>query len=224
MCVSYGITKLITHFQEAKQATQEMAQKSKETTDSLKDLVDQYKELGDKSGWDTDDFEQARDINDEILELFKDQKGEKLELLDKLDLENGKYEEQLQLLNDIAYAKANNNLADQNSALIDQASTMLDDNGGVGTPVVSGDSKKMAKFLADNGIGTFNGLSFSMYGYDASDPESILKFYDDMNKAVELLGNNFSTEALTASKFDDFFKKKINSLSEYVTNVRDAQD
>lgn len=224
MVVSYGITKLITHFQEAKQATQEMAQKSKETTDSLKDLVDQYKELGDKSGWDTDDFEQARDINDEILELFKDQKGEKLELLDKLDLENGKYEEQLQLLNDIAYAKANNNLADQNSALIDQASTMLDDNGGVGTPVVSGDSKKMAKFLADNGIGTFNGLSFSMYGYDASDPESILKFYDDMNKAVELLGNNFSTEALTASKFDDFFKKKINSLSEYVTNVRDAQD
>lgn len=224
MVVSYGITKLITHFQEAKQATQEMAQKSKETTDSLKDLVDQYKELGDKSGWDTDDFEQARDINDEILELFKDQKGEKLELLDKLDLENGKYEEQLQLLNDIAYAKANNNLADQNSALIDQASTMLDDNGGVGTPVVSGDSKKMAKFLSDNGIGTFNGLSFSMYGYDASDPESILKFYDDMNKAVELLGNNFSAEALTASKFDDFFKKKINSLSEYVTNVRDAQD
>lgn len=222
--ISYGITKLITHFQEVKQATQEMAQKSKETTDSLKDLVDQYKELGDKSGWDTDDFEQARDINDEILELFKDQKVEKLELLDKLDLENGKYEEQLQLLNDIAYAKANNNLADQNSALIDQASTMLDDNGGVGTPVVSGDSKKMAKFLADNGIGTFNGLSFSMYGYDASDPESILKFYDDMNKAVELLGNNFSTEALTASKFDDFFKKKINSLSEYVTNVRDAQD
>lgn len=222
--ISYGITKLITHFQEVKQATQEMAQKSKETTDSLKDLVDQYKELGDKSGWDTDDFEQARDINDEILELFKDQKGEKLELLDKLDLENGKYEEQLQLLNDIAYAKANNNLADQNSALIDQASTMLDDNGGVGTPVVSGDSKKMAKFLADNGIGTFNGLSFSMYGYDASDPESILKFYDDMNKAVELLGNNFSAEALTASKFDDFFKKKINSLSEYVTNVRDAQD
>lgn len=222
--ISYGITKLITHLQEAKQATQEMAQKSKETTDSLKDLVDQYKELGDKSGWDTDDFEQARDINDEILELFKDQKGEKLELLDKLDLENGKYEEQLQLLNDIAYAKANNNLADQNSALIDQASTMLDDNGGVGTPVVSGDSKKMAKFLADNGIGTFNGLSFSMYGYDASDPESILKFYDDMNKAVELLGNNFSAEALTASKFDDFFKKKINSLSEYVTNVRDAQD
>ncbi len=224
MVISYGITKLITHFQEAKQATQEMAQKSKETTDSLKDLVNQYKELGDKSGWDTDDFEQARDINDEILDLLKGQSSTMDEKLDKLDLENGKYEEQLNLLNDIAYSKANNNLADQNAALIDQASTMLDDNGGVGTPVISGDSKKMAKFLADNGIGTFNGLSFSMYGYDASDPESILKFYDDMNKAVELLGNNFSTEALTASKFDDFFKKKINSLSEYVSNVRDAQD
>lgn len=224
MVISYGITKLITHFQEAKQATQEMAQKSKETTDSLKDLVNQYKELGDKSGWDTDDFEQARDINDEILELFKDQKGEKLELLDKLDLENGKYEEQLQLLNDIAYAKANNNLADQESALMDQASTMLDENGGVGTPVIAGDSKEMAKFLADNGIGTFTGIGYSLYGYDASDPESILKFYDDMNKAVELLGNNFSTEALRVSKFDDFFKKKINSLSEYVSNVRDAQE
>ena len=73
MVVSYGITKLITHFQEAKQATQEMAQKSKETTDSLKDLVDQYKELGDKSGWDTDDFEQAKDLNAEILDLLKNQ-------------------------------------------------------------------------------------------------------------------------------------------------------
>lgn len=121
MVVSYGITKLITHFQEAKQATQEMAQKSKETTDSLKDLVDQYKELGDKSSWDTDDFEQARDINDEILDLLKGQSSTMDEKLDKLDLENGKYEEQLNLLNNIAYSKANTNLADQKTALIDVA-------------------------------------------------------------------------------------------------------
>lgn len=220
MVVSYGITKLITHFQEAKQATQEMAQKSKETTDSLKDLVDQYKELGDKSGWDTDDFEQARDINGEILDLLKGQSSTMDEKLDKLDLENGKYEEQLNLLNDIAYSKANTNLADQKTALIDVAQDTMK----TSTAVHLSTSKEMAKLLADNGIGTLNGGMYSLGNYDPNDADSILDFYDKLNKALELLGGNFTNDQLVESKFDDFFSKQINKMSDQVKNVRDAQE
>lgn len=220
MVISYGITKLITHFQEAKQATQEMAQKSKETTDSLKDLVDQYKELGDKSGWDTDDFEQARDINDEILDLLKGQSSTMDEKLDKLDLENGKYEEQLNLLNDIAYSKANTNLADQKTALIDVAQDTMK----TSTAVHLSTSKEMAKLLADNDIGTLNGSMYSLGNYDPSNADSILDFYDKLNKALELLGNNFTNDQLVESKFDDFFSKQINKMSDQVKNVRSAQE
>lgn len=220
MVVSYGITKLITHFQEAKQATQEMAQKSKETTDSLKDLVDQYKELGDKSGWDTDDFEQARDINDEILDLLKGQSSTMNEKLDKLDLENGKYEEQLNLLNDIAYSKANTNLADQKTALIDVAQDTMK----TSTAVHLSTSKEMAKLLADNDIGTLNGGMYSLGDYDPNNADSVLDFYDKLNKALELLGDNFTNDQLVESKFDDFFSKQINKMSDQVKNVRDAQE
>lgn len=220
MVVSYGITKLITHFQEAKQATQEMAQKSKETTDSLKDLVDQYKELGDKSGWDTDDFEQARDINDEILDLLKGQSSTMDEKLDKLDLENGKYEEQLNLLNDIAYSKANTNLADQKTALIDVAQDTMK----TSTAVHLSTSKEMAKLLADNNIGTLNGGMYNLGNYDPNNADSVLDFYDKLNKALELLGNNFTNDQLVESKFDDFFSKQIDKMSDQVKNVRDAQD
>lgn len=218
--VSYGITKLITHFQEAKQATHEMAQKSKETTDSLKDLVNQYKELGDKSGWDTDDFEQARDINAEILDLLKGQSDTMGEKLSRLDLENGKYQEQLDLLNDISYSKANVNLATQQDALTEYAKENLK----AGTNPVTSTSKKMAEFLVANGIGSYNGGQYSVGNVIPDDPDSVLDFYDKLNKAIELLGNEFTTEELSSSKFDDYFTKQINGLEDYVNNVKDAQD
>lgn len=104
LLVSWG-TKKIT---EAAQRVQNVATQSKEAADaaqsatsSLKDLVNAYEELGDKSGWDTDDFDQAKDIQAEILDLAKEQGTLDEDKLSKLNLQNGKYEEQLGLLQDI---------------------------------------------------------------------------------------------------------------------------
>ena len=98
LLVSWG-TKKIT---EAAQRVQNVATQSKEAADaaqsatsSLKDLVNAYEELGDKSGWDTDDFDQAKDIQAEILDLAKEQGTLDEDKLSKLNLQNGKYEEQL---------------------------------------------------------------------------------------------------------------------------------
>ena len=61
----------------------------------MTDLISQYKEPGDKSGWDTDDMEQAQKIQDEILQLAKQQSTLNEDHAKKIDLQNGKYKEQL---------------------------------------------------------------------------------------------------------------------------------
>lgn len=99
---------IVKKIAEASQSIETNATKSKEaadaaqsTTSSLKDLVSAYEELGDKSGWDAEDFDQAKDIQAEILDLAKEQGTLDEDKLGKLDLQNGKYEEQLGLLQDI---------------------------------------------------------------------------------------------------------------------------
>lgn len=99
---------IVKKISEAAQSIETNATKSKEaadaaqsTTSSLKDLVSAYEELGDKSGWDTEDFDQAKDIQAEILDLAKEQGTLDEDKLGGIDLQNGKYQEQLAILKDI---------------------------------------------------------------------------------------------------------------------------
>lgn len=104
LVISYSSKKII----EAAQRVDKLAESSKEaadaatsTTSSLSELVDEYEKLGKKSDWDTDDMEQAQKIQDEILKLAKEQGTLDEDHAKKIDLQNGKYEEQLELLRDI---------------------------------------------------------------------------------------------------------------------------
>ena len=76
--IGFALSWITKKFVEYSQRIDTAATKSKEaadaaqsTTSSLKDLVSAYEELGDKSGWDTEDFDQAKDIQAEILDLAK---------------------------------------------------------------------------------------------------------------------------------------------------------
>lgn len=71
MIAGIAINTAITKFNEWRTAIETNARKSKELSSSMTDLISQYKELGDKSGWDMDDFAQAKDLNAEILDLLK---------------------------------------------------------------------------------------------------------------------------------------------------------
>ena len=71
MIAGIAINTAITKFNEWRTAIETNAQKSKELSSSMTDLISQHKELGDKSGWDMDDFAQAKDLNAEILDLLK---------------------------------------------------------------------------------------------------------------------------------------------------------
>ena len=234
LLVSWG-TKKIT---EAAQRVQNVATQSKEaadaaqsTTSSLKDLVSVYEELGDKSGWDTADFDQAKDIQAEILDLAKEQGTLDEDKLGKLDLQNGKYEEQLGLLQDITaeqleasrYELTQNKDA-QGSKLVDTAKK---NNRTHYLTVWSAPEMDMGDQIKNAGIDVFN--KFGGYGPDKlNDADSIVDYYNEVGKALKYVIDN-TTEAERAAggtyhSLYQFLLDERNALRDDVDSYNDSTD
>lgn len=234
LLVSWG-TKKIT---EAAQRVQNVATKSKEaadaaqsTTSSLKDLVSAYEELGDKSGWDTEDFDQAKDIQAEILDLAKEQGTLDENKLSKLDLQNGKYEEQLGLLQDITaeqleasrYELTQNKDA-QGDKLVDTAKK---NNRTHYLTVWSAPEMDMGDQIKNAGIDVFN--KFGGYGPDdLNDADSIVDYYNEVGKALKYVIDNI-TEAERAAggtyhSLYQFLLDEQNALRDDVDSYNDSTD
>lgn len=234
LLVSWG-TKKIT---EAAQRVQNVATKSKEaaeaaqdTTSSLKDLVSAYEELGDKSGWGTEDFDQAKDIQAEILDLAKEQGTLDENKLGKLDLQNGKYEEQLGLLQDITaeqleasrYELTQNKDA-QGDKLVDTAKK---NNRTHYLTVWSAPEMDMGDQIKNAGIDVFN--KFGGYGPDKlNDADSIVDYYNEVGKALKYVIDN-TTEAERAAggtyhSLYQFLLDEQNALRDDVDSYNDSTD
>ena len=234
LLISWG-TKKIT---EAAQRVQNVATKSKEaadaaqsTTSSLKDLVSAYEELGDKSGWGTEDFDQAKDIQAEILDLAKEQGTLDENKLGKLDLQNGKYEEQLGLLQDITaeqleasrYELTQNKDA-QGDKLVDTAKK---NNRTHYLTVWSAPEMDMGDQIKNAGIDVFN--KFGGYGpYKLNDADSIVDYYNEIGKALKYVIDN-TTEAERAAggtyhSLYQFLLDEQSALRDDVDSYNDSTD
>jgi hypothetical protein len=234
LLISWG-TKKIT---EAAQRVQNVATKSKEaadaaqdTTSSLKDLVSAYEELGDKSGWDTEDFDQAKDIQTEILDLAKEQGTLDENKLSKLNLQNGKYEEQLGLLQDITaeqleasrYELTQNKDA-QSDKLVDTAKK---NNRTHYLTVWSAPEMDMGDQIKNAGIDVFN--KFGGYGPDKlNDADSIVDYYNEVGKALKYVIDN-TTEAERAAggtyhSLYQFLLDEQSALRNDVNSYNDSTD
>lgn len=234
LLVSWG-TKKIT---EAAQRVQNVATKSKEaadaaqsTTSSLKDLVSAYEELGDKSGWGTEDFDQAKDIQAEILDLAKEQGTLDENKLGKLDLQNGKYEEQLGLLQDITaeqleasrYELTQNKDA-QGDKLVDTAKK---NNRTHYLTVWSAPEMDMGGQIKNAGIDVFN--KFGGYGPDdLNDADSVVDYYNEVGKALKYVIDN-TTEAERAAggtyhSLYQFLLDEQSALRDDVDSYNDSTD
>lgn len=234
LLVSWG-TKKIT---EVAQRVQNVATKSKEaadaaqsTTSSLKDLVSAYEELGDKSGWGTEDFDQAKDIQAEILDLTKEQGTLDENKLSKLDLQNGKYEEQLGLLQDITaeqleasrYELTQNKDA-QGDKLVDTAKK---NNRTHYLTVWSAPEMDMGDQIKNAGIDVFN--KFGGYGPDnLNDADSIVDYYNEVGKALKYVIDN-TTEAERAAggtyhSLYQFLLDEQSALRDDVDSYNDSTD
>lgn len=213
---------VITKFNEWRTAIETNAQKSKELSSSMSDLISQYKELGDKSCWDTDDFAQAKDLNAEILDLLKNQSAEMDEKLRKLDLENGKYQEQIDLLNELSISTLTQNKADQGKLLEQTAK------GKSSGQYVIGDSSDtdMANALGGKFGGSLDSNTgvFNFGGFDPNDADSILAYYDKLSNALDYLGSNYDSATLEASSLYNQLKSEKNAIEDQANAYRSSSD
>ena len=182
--------------------TKEEADAANNATSSLKDLVNAYEELGDKSGWNTEDFDQAKDIQEELLALAKEQGTLDENKVSNLDLQNGKYEEQLGLLEEITEEQ----LKASESKLIQSKDaqgnklikTTKDNNRSQFFSSVSANTNRgIMNELKDAGIDVFN-KNGSFGAKDLNDPDSIAKYYSELGKALDYIIQN-TTEAQRAA-------------------------
>lgn len=222
MIAGIALNTIITKFNEWRTAIETNAQKSKELSSSMTDLISQYKELGDRSGWDTDDFAQAKDLNAEILNLLKNQSAEMDEKLRKLDLENGKYQEQIDLLNELSISTLTQNKADQGKLLEQTAK------GKSSGQYVIGDSSDtdMANALGGKFGGSLDSNTgvFNFGGFDPNDADSILAYYDKLSSALDYLGSNYDSATLEASSLYDQMKSEKNAIEDQANAYRSSSD
>ena len=236
--IGFALSWITKKFVEYSQRIDTAATKSKEaadaaqsTTSSLKDLVSAYEELGDKSGWDTEDFDQAKDIQAEILDLAKEQGTLDENKLGKLDLQNGKYEEQLGILQDITaeqleasrYELTQNKDA-QGNKLVDTAKK---NNRTHYLTVWSAPEMDMGDHIKDAGIDVFN--KFGGYGPDKlNDADSIVDYYNEVGKALKYIIDN-TTEAERAAggtyhSLYQFLLDEQSALRDDVDSYNDSTD
>ena len=242
MALSTGLTLaaslIVKKIAEASQSIETNAMKSKEaadaaqsTTSSLKDLVNAYEELGDKSGWGTEDFDQAKDIQAEILDLAKEQGTLDENKLGKLDLQNGKYEEQLGLLQDITAEQLEasryeltQNKDTQGDKLVDIAKK---NNRTHYLTVWSAPEMDMGDQIKNAGINVFN--KFGGYGpNDLNDADSIVNYYNEVGKALKYVIDN-TTEAERAAggtyhSLYQFLLDEQSALRDDVDSYNDSTD
>lgn len=197
-----AITSYTQRIDTAAAKTKEAADAANNTTSSLKDLVDAYEELGDKSGWSTEDFDQAKDIQEELLALAKEQGTLDENKANQLDLQNGKYEEQLGLLKDITEEQlkaSESKLIQSKDAQSNKlVKTAKDNNRSHFFSSVSANTNRgIMNELKDAGIDVFN-KNGSFGAKDLNDPDSIAKYYSELERALDYIVQN-TTEAQRAA-------------------------
>lgn len=228
---------IVKKISEASQSIETNATKSKEaadaaqsTTSSLKDLVSAYEELGDKSGWDTEDFDQAKDIQAEILNLAKEQGTLDEDKLGSIDLQNGKYQEQLAILKDItseqlkASQKELVQSKDAQGTKLVQTAKKNNRSHWIGT-VWSNAEMQMGDQIKDAGIDIFNWAGG--YGADnINDADSIVDYYNNLGKAIEyIIDNTTDEERAVNGKYHalyQFLMDERNALKDDVDSYTDS--
>ena len=229
---------IVKKIAEVSQSIETNATKSKEaadaatdTTASVKELVDAYKELGDKSGWDSSDFEQAKDIQDQLLDLAKEQNSLNQDRVEALNLQNGKYEDQLDLLDKLTMKQLEAASYDlttskdaQGEKLVQTGKTQKRSHL---LTVLNSDEMSMADNIRDSGIDIENSLG----GFGADnwkDPDSIVAYYDNIGDALKyVIDNTTEAERKAGGAYHNLYQFLIdeqNALKDDVENYNDSTD
>jgi len=166
---------------EAEEA-KERLKKSQEETETLDELISKYEELGKKSTRDNSTNKELLDIQNQINEIIGKQ-------YNNLDLVNGKYQEQLEVLKNIRNEKAEENYKNARESYI------------------------TAKNDASKAVGEKN------YGYDIAEYTENSKISSENAKIIEILNKagligNAEYSGSTSNTFKSFSYTSDSSLNE----------
>lgn len=163
------------------EAAKERLKKSQEETETLDELISKYEELGKKSIRDNSTNKELLDIQNQINEIIGKQ-------YNNLDLVNGKYQEQLEVLKNIRNEKAEENYKNARESYI------------------------TAKNDASKAVGEKN------YGYDIAEYTENSKISSENAKIIEVLNKagligNAEYSGSTSNTFKSFSYTSDSSLN-----------
>ena len=235
------VNKLVGAYQKHQQGLKDAADAAKQAAtdfESAKTQVEEfaqsYRDLGDSAEWDTTSTEKAKSLQEQILELFKGQSSEMDELLDKIDLANGKYEEQKQILSDIAVQNAKDKQSDLEANKIN---AMRDAQGTIGLVdkfigntgrygELHGKEAEQAKYLASKGIGSAYGTDrrsdYNLGDFDYSKVNDVVAAYEKAGEAVAALQEKYTDEELAESSLYNSLTSLKGALEDNVNTYKDA--
>lgn len=228
--ISKGVEWLVTYNQRLEESRQEMIETGKEVaklTEDLDGLVEQYRKLGEDGAFDNSDREQAYNIQQQINELLGDE-------VEYINLANGEYKEQLELLKRLQYEKANDNYATMVDAKDAAEESLKKITGTPGSAINSnvvdsgfrtnGENEAVKKILKKENMEKYSD-SLGGFVIDTSNTEAIIESYSDMLKLRNNLQKSYSDEIKQGGVLEDFYNnlvKKIDSMSDAVQKYKDA--
>lgn len=175
-------------------------------------------------------MEQAQKIQDEILQLAKKQGTLDEDHASKIDLQNGKYEEQLGLLRDITKEQLKASRTDliqskdaQGAKLVKTAKK--NNSSHMFGTIWSNAEMQMGDQIKDAGIDIFNWAG----GYgadDINDEGSIVDYYNNLGKAIEyIIDHTTDEERAVNGKYHalyQFLMEERNALKNDVDSYNDS--
>lgn len=178
------------HIQETRQELMQLGQQAADSNKQLYDLISQYRKLGEDGSIDLSDQETAKGIQEQIVELVGDQAK-------NIDLVNGKYDEEIEKLQQIKALGVGDSYNDISRAAKSAEANLRDGYtskgvGGSDNTIMGGsfqtatESAKIKEVMTKNGFGDFGKEYYEgtyKFQLDTSTPEKMVESY---YKAVEL--------------------------------------
>ena len=174
----------------------------------------------------------AKDIQEQILDVLKDQNSATEDKLGKIDLANGKYQEQLGILKDITAEQLRNEHSDLKQDIVAQGDLLVKTakKNTSQMAYVSGGANSsdgvMASKIANAIGGTYNSASgsFSLGSMDLNDPKSIAEWYDKINQALKIFSENSTEAQMSSSGLYQWLVRQKNGLQDQVEAYNDSTD
>lgn len=214
MLVSYGISKLISAFVSAKQKAAELAEQNKQLAEenkqaaeqykeeykSLADLYKQYTQISSQTSLSASDKEKLIDIQKELIDTYGVE-------ADKLDLINGKYEDNLAIIDEAARKKAFQWEKNASNTLLNADKNVNDNKANV-----IGDKYSITTYLEPDDTGRLSATTQST----ANSIQKFLSLLDGFNQELVKAGETFIGNAesgLEHYKQDNVYQITLDSMS-----------